>query len=202
MAAATEGLCDQLVLQFIASNKINNSLYIKETQEYGRGVYSNSIIFPGDFICEYKGDLITYTEALNREKKYGNSPFRNRNGCYIFFFKHLEKTVAVDATEEPPPSQERENIGRLINHSSEPNIVPRVVTDACSMPHLYFVACKRIEKDEQLYFSYGENRRDVIKQNPWLRPPPQKKNKVIQGMSPMYPPPPPPQKKKRQIIFK
>ena len=84
MSAAAMGgfLSDQLVLQFIASTKINNSLYIKETEQYGRGVYSKSIMFPGEFTCEYKGDLITYTEALNREKKYGDD-----KGCYIFFFR-------------------------------------------------------------------------------------------------------------------
>ena len=90
-------------------------------------------------------------------------------GVTFSFSNIMKKTVALDATEEPPHFQQYENIGRLINHSTEANIVPRVVTDTCNVPHLYFVSSKRIEKDEQLFFSYGDNRRNVIKENLWLK---------------------------------
>ena len=55
----------------------------------------------------------------------------------------------------------------MINHSTEANIVPRVVTDACNVPHLYFVSSKRIEKDKQLFFSYGDiyQRKSMVKKN-------------------------------------
>ena len=36
----------------------------------------------GTYVCEYRGDLIGYKEALRREEHYN----RTKQGCYMFFF--------------------------------------------------------------------------------------------------------------------
>jgi len=63
----------------------------------GRGVYTTKKFFRNDYIVEYAGELLTQTEAKQRETLYG----RNHNiGCYMYYFKWGEKVFCVDATEE------------------------------------------------------------------------------------------------------
>jgi SET domain len=50
----------------------------------GRGVMATSPIAKGDYVCEYKGDLVKYTEAKEREAHYEQTG----QGSYMFFFSH------------------------------------------------------------------------------------------------------------------
>ena len=68
---------------------------------------------------------------------------------------------------------------------------------------LFFYSIKTIQKGEQLFFDYGDRRKDVIKENPWLQPP-KKINfpGCCSGGStkPVATPPPPQSKPKRNIV--
>ena len=81
----------------------------------------------------------------------------------MLFFKHDSKRLCVDATEDDG------SYGRLINHSkTERNVKMRVVIED-NNPKVVFFAERDIEEGEELSYDYGENRKDVVAANPWLR---------------------------------
>lgn len=55
----------------------------------GYGVVAEKEFRKGDFLVEYKGDLIQADEAARREKLYA----KKRHGCFMFFFKHNGHTM-------------------------------------------------------------------------------------------------------------
>ena len=48
----------------------------------GRGTFATKFYRKGSFLLEYRGEIIDYTEALKREKRYSKSL-----GSFLFFFK-------------------------------------------------------------------------------------------------------------------
>ncbi|CAF0970469.1 unnamed protein product [Adineta steineri] len=125
----------------------------------GRGVYTTKKFFRNDYIVEYAGELLTQAEAKQRENIYG----RNHNiGCYMYYFKWGEKVFCVDATEET------NRLGRLINHSRKnSNCQPKVFV-VRDQPRLVLVALRDIDIGEELFYDYGERRKDIIESFPWL----------------------------------
>ncbi|CAF1626222.1 unnamed protein product [Rotaria magnacalcarata] len=125
----------------------------------GRGVYATRKFFRNDYIVEYAGELLTQHEARQRESLYG----RNHNiGCYMYYFRWGERVFCVDATEET------NRLGRLINHSRKnSNCQPKVFV-VKDQPRLILVALRDIEIDEELYYDYGERRKDIVEAFPWL----------------------------------
>ena len=70
--------------------------------------------------------------------------------------------MAVDATLEDS------SYGRLINHSSNnPNVFMKVETIA-QTPAIVFVALKDIPVGQEIQYDYGEKRKAVLLENPWL----------------------------------
>lgn len=63
----------------------------------GRGVFTTKKFFRNDYIVEYAGELLTQSEARQRETLYGRN---HKIGCYMYYFKWGEKVFCVDATEE------------------------------------------------------------------------------------------------------
>ena len=71
--------------------------------------------------------------------------------------------MAVDATIEDG------SYGRLINHdSNNPNVFMKVESIARS-PVIVFVALKDIPVGQEIQYDYGEKRKAVLLENPWLR---------------------------------
>ncbi|CAF1437573.1 unnamed protein product [Adineta steineri] len=125
----------------------------------GRGVYTTRKFFRNDYIVEYAGELLTQIEAKHRENLYGRN---HKIGCYMYYFKWGEKVFCVDATEET------NRLGRLINHSRKnSNCQPKVFVIR-DQPRLVLVALRDIEIDEELFYDYGERRKDIIEAFPWL----------------------------------
>ena len=54
----------------------------------GRGVFTRRDFAQHDFLLHYKGDLISYEEALDREKRYSD-----REKSFMFYFRDGEKTL-------------------------------------------------------------------------------------------------------------
>jgi [histone H4]-lysine20 N-methyltransferase SETD8 len=138
-------------------------------------------ISKGDYVCEYKGDLVKYTEAKEREAHYEQTG----QGSYMFFFSHNTRmwcaefpqgvssmwTVmwaffgrSVDATREDASL----GFGRLLNHSrAKANLVPRkIVVD--QVPHIVMIAARDIEPSEELLYDYGERDAKTVQRYPWL----------------------------------
>lgn len=85
-----------------------DGLEIRCFSDKGRGVVATQEFRRGDFVIEYRGDLINDVEAKNREAMYA----RDQNaGCYMYYFKHKNRQYCVDATVESV------YLGRLVNHS-------------------------------------------------------------------------------------
>ncbi|CDR95880.1 SET domain containing protein, putative [Babesia bigemina] len=128
----------------------------------GRAVFAAYDITKGDFVVEYKGQIITEKVAKIRDQKYDKS--RSYKGSFVFYFRIHTKRYCIDATEEDITF----GPARLINHSRRnPNVVPKALEiDGC--PRLFFVAKRDIKSGEELLIDYGERDPSVIKDNPWL----------------------------------
>jgi len=55
----------------------------------GDGVFTTQEFSRGDFLLEYKGDLINYDEAQRREKEYADADL----GSFLYFFKYKGKNL-------------------------------------------------------------------------------------------------------------
>lgn len=53
----------------------------------GRGIFAKSLICKGDFVVEYRGDMINHTESQRRRKIYHSSCT-----AFMFDFKWRGKT--------------------------------------------------------------------------------------------------------------
>ena len=74
---------------------------IGHSEQKGRCVITTAPIPAGTFVCEYRGDLVGYKEALRREAEYA----KTKQGSYMFFFSQsstrmwcVRVTVTVTVT--------------------------------------------------------------------------------------------------------
>lgn len=127
--------------------------------EKGRGLIAMRPFLRGEFVVEYKGDLVEYAEAVRREAEYAKD---NSIGSYMYFFKYQERRMCVDATAETPFK------GRLLNHSVlRPNLKPKVL-DFGHFICVGLYAMKDIKMGEELLYDYGDRTRCTVEKNPWL----------------------------------
>ena len=71
---------------------------------------------------------------------------------------------SVDATKDDG------RFGRLLNHSRSTKKA-NVATKVCEMdgkPHLYFIALRETEPNQELLYDYGERNKDIVQFFPWL----------------------------------
>lgn len=124
-----------------------DGLVIKNCQK-GKGLFSANLISTGTFLCEYAGEIITKTQAVNRLKM--NLQRGNMN--YIFCLnEYCNENVNQTIVD---PSQFG-NIGRYINHSCEPNAQIIPVRVDSPTPKLAIFACKDIMAGTEITFDYG-----------------------------------------------
>ena len=70
---------------------------------------------------------------------------------------------SIDATEE------KEHIGRFINHSKKsPTLVAKVI-EISGSPHIVFISKCKIQPGEELVYDYGDRSRLAIHDHPWLK---------------------------------
>lgn len=118
------------------------------------------ILFPGEMVIEYAGELIRSTLTDKRERYYDSRGI----GCYMF---KIDENLVVDATM-------RGNAARFINHACEvrfleilffqrvkltveitfqPNCYSKVV-DILGHKHIIIFALRRIVQGEELTYDY------------------------------------------------
>ena len=124
------------------------SLMVVEIPGKGRGVKTRRNISKGDFICEYRGDLMTGEIGRMMEQEY------TRNGdldlCCMLYFHYRSEEYAIDATSESS------DLGRLINHSRKyQNSVPKVWELSYGDPRIIFEAVRDIKKGEEILYDYN-----------------------------------------------
>lgn len=88
-------------------------------------------------------------------RNYWSCNYNNKVCCLFFFF-------SVDATKETS------RLGRLINHSKNGNLQPKV-HDMNGVPHLIFLASRDLKVDEELLYDYGDRSKEATAAHPWLK---------------------------------
>uniref|UniRef100_A0A182RS90 [histone H4]-lysine(20) N-methyltransferase n=1 Tax=Anopheles funestus TaxID=62324 RepID=A0A182RS90_ANOFN len=122
-------------------------LKIEHFEGKGRGIVTTRPFFKGEFVVEYIGDLISVSEAKQREQIYAKD---DNTGCYI-----------IDATAESG------RFGRLVNHSRNGNLVTKTVP-INNRPHLVLIAKEDIEKGAEVTYDYGDRSKEALQHYPWL----------------------------------
>ncbi|XP_041835801.1 histone-lysine N-methyltransferase set-1-like [Melanotaenia boesemani] len=120
----------------------------------GRGVFSRTIFQKGDFVAEYRGELINGEEAEKRRK--------HNRACAVFMydFPWRERTWCIDA------AQEDGSYGRLINDDyCHPNCKMKKVVIQ-DKPHLFLFALQDINPGEEVTYDYGGSDWPWRKQQP------------------------------------
>ncbi|KAF2355192.1 SET domain [Trinorchestia longiramus] len=141
-------------------SKCQDGIKMVEFPGKGRGVVTTKPFSRGEFVVEYVGELVPHDIAIAREQAYEDD---ESIGCYMYFFRHEDEGLCVDATEESP------YLGRLINHSRQSaNLTPRVFT-VKSIPHIVLEAKTDLPVGTELLFDYGDRSREAIENHPWLR---------------------------------
>ncbi|KAI0058353.1 hypothetical protein BV25DRAFT_1891455 [Artomyces pyxidatus] len=79
------------------------------------GLYAMERISRGEMVIEYVGEVIRAQVADKREKAY------ERQGIGSSYLFRIDEDLVVDATKKG-------NLGRLINHSCDPNCTAKIIT--------------------------------------------------------------------------
>ncbi|XP_065650306.1 N-lysine methyltransferase KMT5A-like [Hydra vulgaris] len=123
-----------------------DTLYKKEVDKTkGFGVFSFEKIQKGQFIAQYRGDLVPKKEMNNKIQYYE----KTNAGSYVYDFLHNNIEYSIDATFH------FNYIGRYFNDSKYyPNaIMKKVVLN--NTPSLCLFALKDIEPNEEILYFYG-----------------------------------------------
>ena len=127
----------------------DDGLEIVPEGNIGRGVRTTQEFKEDEFVCLYKGELISKTEGEQREvQRIADNP--EDTVAYVYYFHYQKVDYCIDATNEDG------SCGRLINHSSRyPNINVKKYSIA-GRPCIYFIARKNIEVGTFLRYDYGD----------------------------------------------
>ena len=124
----------------------NPALKVVDLGEKGRGVVCEDHIQEGDFVLEYKThEVYPRKDMESREEEYR----LNGEGCYILEAQTPVGWLCFDATRKVG------SLGRLINHSSTPNLRPFRPLQIERKWRVGFLATRTIRAGEELVYDYG-----------------------------------------------
>uniref|UniRef100_A0AAX7VL28 SET domain-containing protein n=3 Tax=Astatotilapia calliptera TaxID=8154 RepID=A0AAX7VL28_ASTCA len=129
----------------LARRDKNSMLEIKFINSVkGRGIFTLANFKQGDFVVEYRGELIDATEAEHRRNLYPSA-------CSVFMFDFIwkQKTLCIDGALEDG------SFGRLVNDEHRtPNCRMKLI-EAEGKPHLCLFALKEIAAGSEITYDYG-----------------------------------------------
>ncbi|XP_051263456.1 uncharacterized protein LOC127367551 isoform X23 [Dicentrarchus labrax] len=110
----------------------------------GRGVFAKAHFHKGDFVVEYRGELINSEESQRRRRTY-----HVKCTVFMFDFHWQERTWCIDAAREDG------SLGRLVNDdNNHPNCkMKKVISEG--KPHLCLFALRDINVGEEITYDYG-----------------------------------------------
>ncbi len=111
-------------------------IQVRRSGVHGKGVFALAPLTRGEVVIEYKGEVISWTEALRRHPHDPNDP------DHTFYFHVDEKTV-IDAKYGG-------NAARWINHACQPNCEADEVDG-----RIFIKALRAIKPGEELFYDYG-----------------------------------------------
>lgn len=116
------------------------SLIVTKSAVHGWGVYAHELIEAGEFIIEYRGELIGNAVADKREKIYEKAQI---GSDYMF---RIDASTVIDATS-------RGNVARYINASCDPNCFTKVFIEN-ENKKIGIFAKRDINPGEELNYDY------------------------------------------------
>ncbi|GAB3625659.1 SET domain protein [Pandoraea terrae] len=109
---------------------------VRQSGVHGKGVFAVNPLKKGERVIEYKGEIISWKEALRRHPHDPDHP------THTFYFS-LEDGRCIDG-------KVKGNNARWINHACDPNCEAREEDD-----HVYIYAKRDIVVGEELFYDYG-----------------------------------------------
>ncbi|KAF4083074.1 hypothetical protein AMELA_G00135880 [Ameiurus melas] len=111
----------------------------------GRGVFTTTHFTKGEFVLEYRGELINFLESNRRHQIYHH----NMKG-FLFSFIWHGKLWTIDAARDDG------TLGRLVNDDHiNPNCkMKRIIVEG--KPHLCLFALRDITPGEEVTYHYGD----------------------------------------------
>ncbi|KAF4612764.1 hypothetical protein D9613_011728 [Agrocybe pediades] len=104
------------------------------------GLYAMEKISRGEMVIEYVGEVIRAQVADKREKAY------ERQGIGSSYLFRIDEELVVDATKKG-------NLGRLINHSCDPNCTAKIITIS-GEKKIVIYAKQDIELGDEITYDY------------------------------------------------
>jgi uncharacterized protein len=111
-------------------------IVVRQSGVHGKGVFAAVSIEAGTRLIEYKGERISWKEALRRHPHNPDEP------NHTFYFA-LDDGGVIDGKVDG-------NSARWINHSCAPNCEAEEIEG-----HVYIHALRDIEAGEELFYDYG-----------------------------------------------
>ncbi len=111
-------------------------IQVRRSGVHGKGVFALQAIAEGDTILEYKGEVITWEEALRRH------PHDPSNPDHTFYF-HVDDERVIDGGHGG-------NASRWINHACVPNCEAEE-----DEGRVFIKALRPLQAGEELFFDYG-----------------------------------------------
>ncbi|MEQ5840399.1 SET domain-containing protein-lysine N-methyltransferase [Paraburkholderia acidicola] len=109
---------------------------VRRSGVHGKGVFATGAIATGERVIEYKGERISWKEALRRH------PHNPAEPNHTFYFA-LDSGDVIDGKVDG-------NNARWINHSCGPNCEAEEIDG-----QVFIHALRDIEVDEELFYDYG-----------------------------------------------
>jgi SET domain-containing protein len=111
-------------------------IQVRQSGVHGKGVFAAVPLAKGETIIEYKGEIISWPEALRRHPHDPSDP------NHTFYF-HIDDGRVIDAKFGG-------NTARWINHACTPNCQAEQAGD-----QVFIQARRAIKAGEELFYDYG-----------------------------------------------
>jgi SET domain-containing protein len=111
-------------------------IQVRRSGVHGKGVFAVMPIARGERVIEYRGEVITWREALRRH------PHDPKDPNHTFYF-HIDDKHVIDAKVDG-------NAARWINHACTPNCEADEVDG-----RIFIKALTDIQPGEELFYDYG-----------------------------------------------
>jgi len=108
---------------------------VEQSGVHGKGVFATALITKGERIVEYKGEVISWPEALRRHPHDPSQP------NHTFYF-HVDDETVIDGNVDG-------NDSKWINHACQPNC--EAEDDG---GRIFIDALRNIKAGEELFFDY------------------------------------------------
>ena len=117
----------------------------------GWGVFAETAVPMGAFVCSYSGEVIGVEEARRR---LAEQDACGKDNYILVLREHFSGGLTILTCVDPTRVG---NVGRFLNHScDEGNLELRVVrSSGCALPRAAFYARRQLRAGEELTYAYG-----------------------------------------------